>query len=592
MSSRAVLFIVICVCAVVPNLAFAAWTPCPPGQVCSYEDGSPKCSFDEAKSLKFADKKPNEVGVSLKSDNDDCVHETAEIDIKGGAYIVTPTGSTRPQGPKACETRNNCATGEQKCGIVTYGIGGSKCKINKCDKDFEENVEKCLGSQDLAEELQKLERELQEEEIRQTGELPDGLLDAFSPETKKQIEEALSKDRDAVAKEIGGLLYGDDAEKQAIASKYKITSSQLDYLAKNARSLTTPEAIEGYRKSLQEFGRQLVGKSVTGFDSLIGQGQQSLSDAIEKSRQAISQIESGSPNGNYFAQGPLTRYGRCLGRYQVCPVNIPQWTREALGRSLSASEFLNCPSCQDKVFEYKFGQYIKQFGSPENAAKAWFAGPGYAKKSLSTSDGGSTIAQYAAKFSNLYSGAAVPFGGIASAYTGGSGSPFGNISNFLGNGVTPRPVSPLTAAIPVGQPMNVGTPNAVGAQQAPSQAYQTQSQSSNISQSNTLLVNNQPAQQATVVEAIASLLIQPPQPERGSSFTVSWTSVGTSQSAPCKLFLNVPELEGATQVAEGNEGTKSYFIESVAQSGTWRFTLRCSARDGKAFEQVREIAVQ
>lgn len=90
--------------------------------------------------------------------------------------------------------------------------------------------------------------------------------------------------------------------------------------------------------------------------------------------QAIKDIESSG--GNYGALGPITRNGdRAYGAYQVMGNNIGPWSQDALGRTLSADEFLKNPALQDQIFAHKFGGYVDKFG-PSGAAQAWFGGPG------------------------------------------------------------------------------------------------------------------------------------------------------------------------------------------------------------------------
>ena len=92
-------------------------------------------------------------------------------------------------------------------------------------------------------------------------------------------------------------------------------------------------------------------------------------------REGIAGIESAG-SGDYAAVG-LTdqKLGRALGRYQIMEANIPQWSMAALGREVSAEEFMQDPSIQDAIFDNKFGEYVKQYGE-EGAAQAWFGGPG------------------------------------------------------------------------------------------------------------------------------------------------------------------------------------------------------------------------
>ena len=110
---------------------------------------------------------------------------------------------------------------------------------------------------------------------------------------------------------------------------------------------------------------------------------------------AISSIES---SGRYDLVGPATKSGdRALGKYQVMSANIPEWTKEALGRSLTPREFLSSPEAQDAVFQHRFGGYVKKYG-PEGAARAWFAGEGGMNDMGRRDVLGTSVADYSNKF--------------------------------------------------------------------------------------------------------------------------------------------------------------------------------------------------
>jgi len=70
----------------------------------------------------------------------------------------------------------------------------------------------------------------------------------------------------------------------------------------------------------------------------------------EKIAEAIGEFESG---GNYKAIGKETGKGRAYGKYQVMSFNIPNWTKEALGKSMTIKQFLDNPQAQDQVAQYK-----------------------------------------------------------------------------------------------------------------------------------------------------------------------------------------------------------------------------------------------
>jgi hypothetical protein len=91
-------------------------------------------------------------------------------------------------------------------------------------------------------------------------------------------------------------------------------------------------------------------------------------------RNSIASIESAG-SGGYAAVGPVTKSGdRAYGRYQIMGNNIGEWSQAALGKKLSIVEFMASPAAQDAVFDHRFGQYVKQFGNPQDAASAWFTG--------------------------------------------------------------------------------------------------------------------------------------------------------------------------------------------------------------------------
>src|SRR6516164_9345435 len=110
---------------------------------------------------------------------------------------------------------------------------------------------------------------------------------------------------------------------------------------------------------------------------------------------AISRIESG---GRYDLLGPRTSSGdRAYGKYQIMGENIPQWTRDALGRSMTKEEFLNDPAAQDAVFNHRFGSYVDKYG-PGGAARAWFAGEGGMNNPNARDQLGTSVGSYERQF--------------------------------------------------------------------------------------------------------------------------------------------------------------------------------------------------
>lgn len=126
------------------------------------------------------------------------------------------------------------------------------------------------------------------------------------------------------------------------------------------------------------------------------------STSMTAAAKAIRTIESGSAAGNYSAIGPATRTGdRALGAYQMMGANLPQWSREAIGREIGKVEFLRSIELQDKIFEHRFGSYMKKYG-PEGASRAWFAGEGGMKNWNAKDVVGTSVNGYGSRFGKLY----------------------------------------------------------------------------------------------------------------------------------------------------------------------------------------------
>lgn len=102
---------------------------------------------------------------------------------------------------------------------------------------------------------------------------------------------------------------------------------------------------------------------------------------------AIRQIES---SNNYSVKNSIG----ALGAYQIMRSNLASWSREALGRVVSESEFMNNPGIQDQIASYKLGQYYDKYGF-DGAASMWFSGQ--SNPYSSRSDGGNTVQQYVNK---------------------------------------------------------------------------------------------------------------------------------------------------------------------------------------------------
>lgn len=128
------------------------------------------------------------------------------------------------------------------------------------------------------------------------------------------------------------------------------------------------------------------------------------SNEIKKIASAIGQFETG---GNYSKRGPVVTSGqykgeRALGKYQIMPGNLPQWSMEALGRVVTEKEFMSNPRIQDAIAEYKMGKILQQHGTLENVASVWFSGQPLANAGNRKDDLGTTVPQYVKSVRSIY----------------------------------------------------------------------------------------------------------------------------------------------------------------------------------------------
>lgn len=95
------------------------------------------------------------------------------------------------------------------------------------------------------------------------------------------------------------------------------------------------------------------------------------SSSLDQLMSAIKKQESG---GNYGATNP----SGASGAYQILASNFSGaggWDKQALGKDISYSQFMNSPQDQDAIARYMLGKYQSQYGNA-GAAVAWYGGPG------------------------------------------------------------------------------------------------------------------------------------------------------------------------------------------------------------------------
>ena len=114
---------------------------------------------------------------------------------------------------------------------------------------------------------------------------------------------------------------------------------------------------------------------------------------IKQAGEAIGTFESG---GRYNLEGVQTKHGRALGKYQVMENFLPEFLRDAGMPAMTKEEFLRSPSAQDQLFASRFGQYMKETGSFNDAASKWFSGKTMAEAGAVKDAHGTTVPAYVA----------------------------------------------------------------------------------------------------------------------------------------------------------------------------------------------------
>lgn len=123
--------------------------------------------------------------------------------------------------------------------------------------------------------------------------------------------------------------------------------------------------------------------------------------SLDQLMYGIRQVESG---GNYSVVNSIG----AVGAYQVMKANIPEWTRQALGYSMTWQQFRDSRAAQDAVARYKLGGFLKKYGA-QGAASMWFSGQ--PNPNSTASDGGNTVRQYVNKVMAASGGGSVTSGG-------------------------------------------------------------------------------------------------------------------------------------------------------------------------------------
>lgn len=127
---------------------------------------------------------------------------------------------------------------------------------------------------------------------------------------------------------------------------------------------------------------------------------------------AIGQQESG---GNYSS---INSGSGALGKYQIMPSNLPSWSRQVLGYSVSVSQFMSSPSIQEAIANGILGGYFRSYGAA-GAASMWYSGQPDPTKGY----GNPPVSTYVNQVLGRIGGAPVGGGTTTTTTTGGGATP-------------------------------------------------------------------------------------------------------------------------------------------------------------------------
>lgn len=167
-------------------------------------------------------------------------------------------------------------------------------------------------------------------------------------------------------------------------------------------------------------------------------GDEIVAVNFEQFFRAIADQES---SNNYGAVGPSVGGDRAYGKYQVMDFNIPSWTSQYYGKSLTPQQFLNNSAAQEAVARGKLKSYWDKYGA-RGAAAAWYSGDPSLHMSTRSQSGGPSIKQYVDEVLATAAGMPSSGGGSSSSSGGGGGivpsldsqelaEQYGFASNFL-----------------------------------------------------------------------------------------------------------------------------------------------------------------
>ena len=179
----------------------------------------------------------------------------------------------------------------------------------------------------------------------------------------------------------------------------------------------TDVAVAATMRSLQEQGStaEQVRKEATSTGTTMPTGYQITDFAAKVFEEKgvdvgalMRAVRLAESSNNYSSRGKVIKSGmykgeRAMGAYQVMPGNLPSWSKQALGKTITVEEFMNTPEYQDAIFIDQISRSVKKFGNLRDAVSTWFTGDTYAEAvARGARDQLTTVENYIEKFERYY----------------------------------------------------------------------------------------------------------------------------------------------------------------------------------------------
>ncbi len=171
----------------------------------------------------------------------------------------------------------------------------------------------------------------------------------------------------------------------------------------------SPQQVAGYRtppsgQQVQQYAQKNNIQDPEGIKNLTQGSQKAYHPELQQTVAGIQHVESGGAENPYGVVGKATKTGdRAYGYSQIMGSNIPSWTKEALGYPMTPQQYLKNPEAQKQTTEFQVNKLLNQYGTPQDAASAWFTGRPLAKVKGNPKDAyGTSNSDYQKRFNQGY----------------------------------------------------------------------------------------------------------------------------------------------------------------------------------------------